>query len=123
MTNKPATTIRLGEKLYNLAALVYTNASGTHFFANIFLSGRPIFYDGMKSPVLRWQTIDTYRTSKHPITHIVYMRTKRECDDISERVVNASILIHRHYHRHCLPLIISSSTASGMHVVVKRAVQ
>eukprot|EP00474_Spongospora_subterranea_P005827 CRZ06285.1 hypothetical protein [Spongospora subterranea] len=107
MVAKPAETITIGEWQYDLAAIIYTNSSGNHFFGHVFIHGRPLLYDGLLDRKLRWQTIPAYRQSKYAIARIWYLKKRlqpvpqttstaltmmdSECDD-DDLDVKASIL-------------------------------
>jgi hypothetical protein len=54
--------------------VIYSTGGGQHFACNIFVQGKPLFYDGMERPVLRWQTMAEYHKTKEPIAEMWYLR-------------------------------------------------
>lgn len=74
MTAKPASTVTLAGRDYKLAAVIYSCSNRTHFASHIIVQNRALFYDGLKRPVLRWESMDAYKKTSMPIAQLWYMR-------------------------------------------------
>lgn len=69
----PAKQIKFGEQGYNLAAIIYSTSHGTHFKTHIIIHGKPLFFDGMMRPVLKWDNWEYLKTNLNPICHVWYL--------------------------------------------------
>lgn len=74
MTVKPVQELEVGDHVYKLAAVIYTNNSKNHFNCHIMINGRPLFYDGLKSPKLQWTNFFAYSKTQFPIAMVWYQR-------------------------------------------------
>ena len=80
MITKPDRTIRLENNNYTLSVVVYLINSGTHFSCHVFLGNRILYYDGMKTPVLKWVSLTEYNASEQLISSMWYMKERSVAD-------------------------------------------
>ena len=76
MLTKPERSIRVGDLQYTLAVVIYWINQKTHFSCHVLMGNTVVYYDGMNSPKLMWQSLETFYQHKEPIAHIWYIQER-----------------------------------------------
>ena len=76
MLTKPERKICVGGIPYTLAVVIYSVNNRSHFTCHVFLENTVVYYDGMKTPKLKWQDMRSYHDHVQPIAHMWYMKER-----------------------------------------------
>jgi len=88
----PAQSLMFGGSKYHLGSIMYGN--GGHFCCTVFIFGRFLFYDGMKTPKAQW--LDPDNISHPEQYHIVMVWYTRSDTSSSEPTTLTPLAVDRH---------------------------